>query len=257
MLTRISARIYYNLPRRLRWKLARDFGGQPKRWVQWIYDSPGEYSLRAMRARNCIFIHIPKAAGTAIATSLFGNKCGAHASASDYLSVFGGAWYDGAFKFTFVRDPWSRTASAFKFLRAGYFDGSEFRPTVRQFVQDHLSAYEDFEHFVFEGLGRPEIMAWPHFRPQVRFLTDPRTGRLGVDFIGRYETLRQDYETICAKLGVSIALAERNVTEHGSDESKMRMSEKSCQRISEIYEEDIVNLGYERFTTPLIKIASA
>ncbi|MBB5517365.1 hypothetical protein FHS62_000151 [Amphiplicatus metriothermophilus] len=36
MLVRIGARVFYNLPRRLRWKLAREFGGRPRRWVQWI-----------------------------------------------------------------------------------------------------------------------------------------------------------------------------------------------------------------------------
>lgn len=242
MLARIGARVFYNLPRRLRWKLAREFGGQPRRWVQWIYDSPSEYSLRPMRERNCIFIHVPKCAGLAVAHALLGGKGGAHASAADYLSVFGARWFDQAFKFAFVRDPWSRTVSAFDFLRRGGLHADD-----AAFAETHLKGYATIDAFVTEGLARPEIRNWPHFREQVSFLLDPRTDRLCIDYLGRMETIDEDFRAIAARLGADAALPVKNARAVRDADDSLKLSARAVDRIAEVYARDVEMLGYGDF----------
>lgn len=240
--------IAFALPRRVRWRLFRQFGGREKKWVQWIYDADGEYSLRPMRELNCIFVHIPKAAGTAITHALFGNKGGAHASVDDYLSVFGSFWFDSAFKFTFVRNPWSRTVSAFEFLKQGTFDDRPFAPDVRAFVEENLSQYATAEEFIRHGLGRPHIMEWPHFRPQHRFLVDSRSGVIGVDFIGRHETIDADFKHVCEVLRLETSLLRRNARRGGDTRRLPSISQESYDKIADIYSTDLDLLGYRDFS---------
>lgn len=241
-LTQIGSRVVYNLPRRARCKLARVFGGRPKRWVQWISDSDGEYTLRGMRERNCIFIHIPKCAGIAVADALLGSRGGAHATAEDYLSVFGARWFDQAFKFTFVRDPWSRIVSAYDFLRHGGFHADD-----AAFAEKHLKRYATVNDFVAAGLGRPEIRRWPHFREQVWYLLDPRTGEICVDYLGRFETIEEDFRAICARLNIDAKLGVKNATSGAHADETLKLSAKSIDRIAKLYARDVARLGYRNY----------
>ncbi|MEQ8936322.1 MAG: sulfotransferase family 2 domain-containing protein [Amphiplicatus sp.] len=217
-------------------------GGQAKRWLQWIYDSDKEYSLRGMRERNCIFIHIPKCAGISLASSLLGNYGGAHATADDYMSVFGAEWFDQAFKFTFVRDPWSRTVSAFDFLRRGGFHADD-----AAFGEKHLARYPGIADFVAEGLERPEVRNWVHFRDQVEFLIDPRTGRLCADYLGRVETIEKDFRAICERLNISADLKVKNSRENAGGDESLKLDAKTIDKIAQVYARDVEMLGYRNF----------
>lgn len=240
MLRRQFFRIAFSLPRRVRWRLFRQFGGREKKWVQWIYDGDGEYSLRRMRELNCIFVHIPKAAGIAVTHALFGNKGAAHASVGDYLSVFGSKWFDQAFKFTFVRHPVRRVVSAYDFLRRGGLHDDD-----RRFANEHLRQYATIDEFVAHGLDRPNVRNWNHFRDQTGFLTDPRTGALNVDFIGRVETIEKDFEAICSRLGVSTALKRENARADANEDPTLKLSPASTEKIRQVYERDFALLGYD------------
>ena len=69
-------------------------------------------SLRSYDEYKCIFVHVPRTGGVAIAKSLFGNLGGSHISISLYRKVFSDV-FDGYYKFTFVRNPWDRLVSAY------------------------------------------------------------------------------------------------------------------------------------------------
>lgn len=240
-LRRLGFRALYAAPRRLRWATARRLGKQPARWVQSCHtaDDGADYTLRGMRDRHCIFVHVPKCAGISVTKTLFGNFGGGHASVADYLGVFGSDWFDRAFKFTFVRDPWTRTVSAFEFLRGGGLNRWD-----AAFGERYLKPYPDINAFVAERLGDPEVMAYFHFRDQVSFLEDPRTGGLGVDFIGRFESIDADFAAVCARFGVQAPLVMSNArAEKPGDDG---LSAASVERIAEVYHRDVELLGYER-----------
>ncbi|WP_339952016.1 sulfotransferase family 2 domain-containing protein [uncultured Albimonas sp.] len=230
-------------PRRLRWRIARRLDPTAALWVQGLAGSTRPYSLEGMRARRCIFVHVPKCAGLSIAETLFGDRAAGHATLEDYLNVFGARWTDRAFKFAFVRDPLTRAVSAFEFLRAGGLHRWD-----AEFAERRLARFADVNDFVLHGLGDPEIMGYHHFREQVRFLTDPRTGRIGVDVLGRYERIEADFARICVRLGVEAPLARRNRRE--TTAAAPDLSDAAVARIAEVYRRDCETFGYRPGAPP-------
>ena len=233
--TGAAARLIYALPRPVRWKLARSAGHRSAAFQQWTWDNEGAVSLRQYRERKLLFLHIPKAAGSAVKTSLLRQASDGHPSVEDFLSVFGARFVDEAFKFTFVRDPVTRTSSAFHFLRQGGMNRHD-----AAFGRAFLAEFADVEDFVRRGLARPEIQSWVHFRSQISFLTDPRDGSLAPDFIGRHESMEADYATLAERLGEPTHLPRVNVTEG----RKTPLSAEAQRIVRTVYAQDVEALGY-------------
>jgi len=86
----------------------------------------------AMRARNLIFVHVPRVAGTSIGRALYGRQGSRHHSAR-VLRTLDPVFFGAARSFAVLRDPFDRFASAFAFVRAR---GSENCPLAEVFVRD-------------------------------------------------------------------------------------------------------------------------
>ena len=140
------------------------------------------------------------------------------------------------FKFTFVRNPESRLLSAYNFLKSGGMNEND-----RAWAAKYVMPFDTIDAFVRNSLVRPEVFNAVHFRPQVDFLRDPRTGKLGVDFVGRFETIGADFKAICQHLGIERDLPHENKT-RSVDRSVLSMS--SAAMIRRIYEADFDALGY-------------
>lgn len=159
------------------------------------------------RRFRCIFVHIPKVAGQSI-EHVFLDKHGltwetraplllrsnddpakgpprlAHLKASEYVSCgyVTQEDYNTFFKFSFVRNPWSRLVSVYKYL--GY---QEVMP---------------FTQFICKDLAGESGWEAPFFvKPQYDYLFNDNGEQL-VDFIGRFETLQQDFDIVCQELGI-------------------------------------------------------
>ena len=130
------------------------------------------------------------------------------------------------FKFACVRNPYERFVSACAMLnrRNPGYAGNETSfmkraLTVRRFRERAL------------------------VRPQADMLVDER-GAPGMDFVGRYETLQQSFDEVCARLGITAPpLVRGNATEHGAwrnyyDDELLRV-------VTEFYRRDFDVLGYE------------
>ena len=99
------------------------------------------------------------------------------------------------FKFAIVRNPFDRFVSACAFLysRSPVYRGNE----------------TFFRHDALRRFGHQMLI-----RPQVELLVDA-SGRLGMDFIGRYETLDESFGQICRTVGLpELKLARVNSAEH-------------------------------------------
>jgi len=175
------------------------------------------------RPLNCLFVHIPKAAGQSI-EQFFMNRleldwdadrdrvllgdnpnpdCGteklAHLSATEYLECgyLDPQEFAALFKFSFVRNPWDRIVSEYRYRN--YFHHRSFR------------------HFVLGQLPAP---GWDdkyrHVMPQFDMLHDSH-GKLLVDFVGRYENLQSDFDRVCERLGIiGTRLPHRNPSDKKS-----------------------------------------
>lgn len=160
-----------------------------------------------LRSKNCIFVHVPKAAGQSIEAALRsavpradgspadlvlrkrgrdepGPERLAHLTGTEYpeLGYVSHEEYRAFFKFAFVRNPWDRAFSIF-----------------RHFGLDEYVSFEYFlEYILKRDMWREQY--W-FVRPQCDFVLNAN-GELCVDFLGRFETLQEDFRHVAAVLGL-------------------------------------------------------
>lgn len=200
------------------------------------------YTLRDFRSMECVFIHVPRAAGTSICQALFGHGAGGHRTAREYNRIFGEK-FSSYYRFSFVRNPYTRLVSAYEYLRRG---GHPAWPKNRAFGDEIIGAHENFQSFVVEWL-RPEKTQWPlpHFYPQTHFLM--LDDQLAVDFLGHVETIEEDFATVCQHLDEDVDLRATNETP--GDRAPLGAyynSDAVIQRVQEVYQLDFERLGYSR-----------
>jgi hypothetical protein len=209
------------------------------RYAQFEMNSPGPvYSLCAFDYYRCIFVHIPKTAGISVSQALFGNYSGGHRDIRWYQGHYRPATFRRYFKFSFVRNPWDRLYSAYRFLQQGGFheaDATWFRENIGRFAS--------FSEFVAGWLSEENVRYGSiHFRPQVDFLRD-REGRLGVDFLGRYESLARDFEVIKREIGSNATLPHLNATP-SRDHHLDQYTRETAAVVERVYQADIEAFGY-------------
>jgi hypothetical protein len=162
-------------------------------------------------AYRCLFVHIPKTAGQSIERFFLqrvglswenraplllrpntdpraGPRSLAHLTAAEYVELGYLSAEDFAryYKFAFVRNPWERLLSEYRYR------------------DDYMRRYS-FREFVLHGLPPAGWTdAYRHVVPQYDFLHDTQ-GRLLVDFVGRFERLQADFDRVRERLGIAAA----------------------------------------------------
>ena len=178
-----------------------------------------------------IFIHIPKTAGMAVAHGLYGSweesvypceKMG-HAPLKKYQWIFSQAEFNRYFKFTFVRNPWDRVFSAYSYLVQGGFHAND-----RQWAAINIANFS-FEEFVLKRLScNPGILEWVHFIPQYQFLISYTMQKYPIDFIGFFENLKEDFDTIKARINPGAKLEVTNPIYFSVLSKALHRSDDSC-----------------------------
>jgi hypothetical protein len=166
------------------------------------------YSYKPFDDTKSIFVHIPKCAGISISHALYGNLAGGHTTLDEYLRIFEPEAILSYFKFTIVRNPWDRLVSAFHFLKSGGVNESD-----KKWSEIELGKYDDFDSFVRGWVNSRNIWKSPHFQPQYHYFLD-KGGRISLDFIGRFETLADDFAHIADRIGVRQHLPASNSSNH-------------------------------------------
>lgn len=203
---------------------------------------------------KCIFVHIPKVAGQSV-EHVFLNELGltwetraplllrpndqpalgpprlAHLKAAEYVSCryVPQEMYDSYFKFSFVRNPWSRMISLYRYL--GYEGKFEFSSFIKN----------EFRTIVFQEMN------W-FVCPQSDYLCN-EAGDLIVDYVGRFEDLQLGFDEVCRNIGLTpIALPHVNATPRQSPARpswRDYYDEGAAEVIAELYRRDIELLGYQ------------
>lgn len=195
----------------------------------------GDFSLRPFDEHRCIFIHITKTAGTSVATGLFGHLP-YHYTAIDYRVIYGRKIFERYFKFAFVRNPWDRLYSAYRYLKAGGWNEED-----RLWAERYLSEYVDFNDFVCNWLTSENIKTHLHFRPQCFFICDP-SGKPLIDYMAYFETINDDFEYISGLLDLDASIPHHNANPGKS--YREAYNETSKEIVAKIYHQDISLLGY-------------
>jgi chondroitin 4-sulfotransferase 11 len=141
--------------------------------------------------RKCIFIHIIKTAGTSIRASLGKEKeqikHGGHGYAKDVKRKVSASTWKDYFKFSFVRNPWDKMVSQW------WYNG---HPKVRgrNIYTSKVKTFKEYILYFAEGgrisANNPRCTPW---------LVDD-SGKILVDFVGRFENIEEDFNFICQQL---------------------------------------------------------
>ena len=171
----------------------------------------------------------------------------AHLSAAEYVACghISQEEFSRLFKFSFVRNPWARILSEYRYRN--YFQHRSFRD------------------FVLNRMPQP---GWDdkyrHVMPQYDMLHDDN-GKLLVDFVGRFESLQDDFDKVCDHLGIGNSqLPHRNRSDKKSRDLKRKArnwlfsngenqlrsltdfyDDETRQAVAEHYRKDIDAFGYE------------
>jgi len=180
-----------------------------------------------------VFIHIPKTAGTSVYTSLFGHVKRNHIRLL-YFEAYDKNKYDDYFKFAFVRNPYDRLVSSFIYIKGR---NDLYTPVIAKY-----ETFDDFVEALLDDANRVKIFRVPHFNTQYYFLKD-RSGKVGVDFLGRFESLEHDFKVVCNKLGMPARLPHHNKSQH--KHFMDYYSPRLIQIVNQVYREDFENLGYK------------
>jgi len=162
---------------------------------------------------GCIFVHVPKTGGCAISHALGGKT----KEINTHRPLFG-VDKGERFAFGFIRNPWDRMVSLYHYLcqktfkRTDNFDQDEVRAAGFKswLMGEAFYMQEDYlptgEPWVVGGKGDLPPM---QRRTQMYWLE-------GCDYIGRFEDLEKEYQTICQKIDIPAKpLSIINTSQHG------------------------------------------
>jgi hypothetical protein len=157
---------------------------------------------------KCIFIHIPKTAGQSIERFILnlhglpweereplllrhnpepnkGPEWLAHLTAQEYTDCeyLTENTFSNYFSFSFVRNPWAKLVSEYHY---GEYDKKY-----------------SFKKFILSGFPEKDSYSdsYRHLIPQHEFLLN-KDGKLMVDFVGKFESLQEDFNHMCQKIGI-------------------------------------------------------
>lgn len=200
---------------------------------------------------NCLFIHIPKTAGTSIEKALglnqdynipdskkiYGNLGHYeldHALAEDIYKMLGPDDYHKFYKFAFVRNPYDRLVS--RYYHTCKYNDIRF-----------LGYCDSFEEFInklynkFQTINNEQHITVTQYLPQSKYIY--KNGELMVDFVGRFENLNDDWAKICSKLGINKQL-ERHMSSSHPDYKNYYQNKSLQNKVYEMYKEDFDNFNY-------------
>lgn len=205
-----------------------------------------------------MFVHIAKTAGTSVRSTLsryrwhdpwylpafvcsrishlsghrLGCKIPRHAKAIAAYEMLPREFYNSLFKFAFVRNPWDLQVSSFHHIRRE-------RPHLMQGIDD----FETFLRWKLDPARPYQYHIDTSIELQSDYLVDLH-GNLIVDFIGRYESLEDDFREICTRIGIPApSLAHKRQAKDRKDYRKY-YTDETAALIAGHFRKDIEMLGY-------------
>lgn len=202
--------------------------------------------------KEFIFIHIPKTAGTSIYSALGGDRKEdnlfgynkkldlylQHLTAEEMLKYqfVTEPEFRNYFKFCFVRNPWDRVVS-------------EWLWRTKNVPRHNLHRYVrlSLKHFIEKvptWRGKVGSRIRRHLLPQHQFIYDAQ-GQPMVDYVGRFENLRQDFDTICQQIGLDGAELPWSNSTRVKISYRDYYDDETYEMVKDLYAEDIDYFDYQ------------
>jgi len=189
---------------------------------------------------KCVFVHIPKCAGTSVYKSLKLDFLGSgHAPASKHSEFLD----QGYFSFSFVRNPWDRIASCYRYFKSmkpkdrWYKGNQKLADLAKQISFDQfVRMIPEFQKMMIREEG--SVRSGIHFQPFSYFLDKP------IEYIGKMEDIQHDYFNIRSRLNLPLEnLPQINSTKKQNYQKLYIEDTKSL--VYNVYSEDIKKYNYE------------
>jgi chondroitin 4-sulfotransferase 11 len=207
--------------------------------------------------KKFIYVHIPKCAGSSIASAMrssgiklrlkgratcddktaykFDDMWLHHLPAATLRRIVTPEQWNTYFKFSFVRNPWDVAVSTYFYHKRRIAESKEFRDNHPEIVSLYSRASSFDEWVALQSRDKFYI------RPMTDYLLD-ETGELCLDFIGRYETLGDDFSRVCHRIGIAMPIPHMNGTERGP--YRDYYTETTRNLVAEAFAQDIEAFGY-------------
>lgn len=159
--------------------------------------------------KKFLFIHIPRTGGTSI-RKLIGQSENEHMNLRDYLGKYN---LDDYFKFAFVRSPYDKIASGI-----AVYMGTTNADAINDWLVTHIHKLKD--HSIT--------------RTQYSYVFG------GINFVGKFENLEEDWKKIADKIGISSKLPHLNKSGIGDV-----LDERSRHLIRDYFKIDFETFDYK------------
>ncbi|MGA1205891.1 MAG: sulfotransferase family 2 domain-containing protein [Opitutales bacterium] len=209
--------------------------------------------MKISHQHRFIFIHIPKTAGSSVAKALEpfshhaenlpvnrllsaiginvnwlgplewrrGRK---HTNLREVQRMLPREVFESYFKFAFVRNPWDLMVSYYHYIAS--------RPQHhRSKMVQQLPGFPDYLHY---EIKRNKIS-------QSQFVFDAEGNQL-VDFVGRFESLANDFDQICRKVGIEAQIPHVNKSAH--KDFREYYDDETKALVAQHWAADIERFGY-------------
>jgi hypothetical protein len=196
--------------------------------------------------KNFLFIHIQKTAGTSIKKNLLLIK-GSDSLHYPHTSINHAQLTNNqeyCYKFTFVRNPWDRlyswycmildkgpTSTFYRYILQNSNNFSEFLNLTKVIKDDKKDIF------------RTSVPNWKSISyNQIDYLHD-KTGKMNIDFIGRFENLENDYKFICDTIKIKCTpLLHLNKSKN--DNYRKSYNDDDIEKVYKLYRKDIDYFNY-------------
>ena len=137
------------------------------------------------------------------------------------------------FKFSFVRNPYDRLYSSYADFK--YSLGHNWAAPIKQ--------KKTFKEFVMD-LPKSDYRNFIHLQPQIDYITID--GKIGLDFVGRFENLQEDFKKVEELLGIPHKpLTKERYSPKVQADPKI-YDQQMLEVVRDIYKQDFEELGYEK-----------
>ncbi|MFT4840480.1 MAG: hypothetical protein ACI8UD_002962 [Planctomycetota bacterium] len=216
---------------------------------------------------DVLFIHVPQTAGSSMEQAEFVSGAGHR----PYWAISEEIRDQAGFSFGFVRNPYDRfvsivTEGMYTVMRNNgempsdqegreqLFERTKQLVTYAAATGDQKGPLALGSTTQWRVLGKesdplPHLEGWAypiHFVPQHFFLSKPGMTEVGVDMVGRFENLHDDWQQICDRLGVKSAMPHlRNVQADRRHSYADFYTPESKAVVRKLYARDFEVFGYD------------
>jgi Sulfotransferase family len=203
------------------------------------------------RKHNFLFVHIYKTAGTSITSALMpfaasrwqwmahralrklnlptyfppSPEAYKHLPAPEIIKLMGREAFESYFSFAIVRNPWDWQVSLYKFV---------------------LKDPSNQHHSLVKALGGFDAYIKWRCEKEARFQKDfiySSDNELLVDFVGHFEQLDADFQSICSRIGISASLPKLNVSNERP--YQQYYTDETRELVRRTFAPDITLFGYD------------